>query len=271
MCRWLAYSGPAIYLDSLIFEPEHSLISQSRRALRSVSATNGDGFGIGWYDSRPEPGQFRDTLPAWADDNLRNVSAQIRSRLFFAHVRAATGTGTSRANCHPFRHGKWLFMHNGGITGFDKVRHALALRLPPVLFGCLQGTTDSELFFHLLVANGLETGPDVALRRTVSEVLSVLTEAGIRDHGFTMTAALTDGTAIWAVRYGAGAQAPSLYYGCGVPVRGCGNQSAFSNREATLVLSEPLDTVEEHWVPVAESSLLIASRGSISVEPFAPI
>jgi glutamine amidotransferase len=270
MCRWLAYSGPAIYLDSLIFEPEHSLISQSRRALQSVSATNGDGFGVGWYDSRPEPGLFRDTLPAWADENLRNVSAQIRSRLFFAHVRAATGTGTSRANCHPFRHGKWLFMHNGGIGGFDRLRHALALRLPPILFGCLQGTTDSELFFHLLVANGLATGPDVALRRTVSEILGIMADAGMAEEELTMTAALTDGSSIWAVRYAARAQAPSLYYGCGVPVRGCGSHNACANREAILVLSEPLDTVEEHWVPVAESSLLIASRGGITVEPFAP-
>jgi glutamine amidotransferase len=270
MCRWLAYTGPGIYLDSLIFEPENSLIHQSRRALRSVSTTNGDGFGIGWYDSRPEPGQFRDTLPAWADENLRNVSSQIRSRLFFAHVRAATGTGTSRANCHPFRHGKWLFMHNGGIGGFERVRHALAMRLPPVLFGCLQGTTDSELLFHLLVANGLDCGPDVALRRTIAEVLAVMAEQGC-DEPLTITSALTDGSAIWAVRYAARAPAPTLYYGCGVPVRGCGAQFAGSNSGAVLVLSEPLDTVEEHWVPVAESTLLVASRGGIAVEPFAPV
>ena len=30
-------------------------------------------------------------------------------------MRAATGTATSRANCHPFAHGQHLFMHNGQV------------------------------------------------------------------------------------------------------------------------------------------------------------
>ncbi len=120
MCRWLAYSGPPIYLDSLILRPEHSLIAQSRRAFMSASVTNGDGFGIGWYGERPEPGLFRDTRPAWNDDNLKSVSEQIRARLFFAHVCASTGTATTRDNCHRFRHGPWLFMHNGLIGGLSR-------------------------------------------------------------------------------------------------------------------------------------------------------
>ncbi|MEQ8194928.1 MAG: class II glutamine amidotransferase, partial [Rhodospirillales bacterium] len=126
MCRWLAYSGSPIFLSSLILKPENSLINQSRFATESISTLNGDGFGIGWYDARPEPGQFRDIQPAWNDTNLHSVCEQIRSRLFFAHVRASTGTPTSRTNSHPFRHGHWLFMHNGKIGSFEKVRRQLA-------------------------------------------------------------------------------------------------------------------------------------------------
>ncbi|MGA4923289.1 hypothetical protein, partial [Bacillus subtilis] len=32
--------------------------------------------------------------------------------MFFAHVRAATGTAVTRQNCHPFACGRWMFMHN---------------------------------------------------------------------------------------------------------------------------------------------------------------
>ena len=130
MCRWLAYSGPPIFLEALVFEPENSLCSQSLQALESKSPTNGDGFGIGWYDHREEPGLFREVLPAWNDDNLRSLAAQIRSGLFFGHVRASTGTVTNRSNCHPFRHGRWMFMHNGMIEAGLAARFDATASLP---------------------------------------------------------------------------------------------------------------------------------------------
>ena len=85
MCRWLAYTGAEVFLEQLIFEPENSLARQSLSAQHTNWPTNGDGFGVGWYGTRDEPGLFRDVLPAWNDSNLRNVSAQIQSGLFFAH------------------------------------------------------------------------------------------------------------------------------------------------------------------------------------------
>ncbi|MCB2055271.1 MAG: class II glutamine amidotransferase, partial [Geminicoccaceae bacterium] len=115
MCRWLVYRGDEIFMEELILQPHNALIHQSLRARLAPTVTNGDGFGVGWYGARPEPGVFRDILPAWNDPNLRNIAQQVRSRLFMAHVRASTGTATSRANCHPFAFGRWLFMHNGQI------------------------------------------------------------------------------------------------------------------------------------------------------------
>jgi predicted glutamine amidotransferase len=60
---------------------------------------------------------FRSIEPAWNDQNLRELAGHIRSHLFFAHIRAAIGSAVQQANCHPFRHGRWLFMHNGFIDG----------------------------------------------------------------------------------------------------------------------------------------------------------
>ena len=116
MCRWLAYSGTPILLEELIFKPAHSLIDQSRHSNLGVETTNGDGFGVGWYAEREIPSLYRSAEPAWNDRNLREVAGNIRAGLFFAHIRASTGTPVQQTNCHPFRHGRWLWMHNGSIA-----------------------------------------------------------------------------------------------------------------------------------------------------------
>src|SRR3712207_2560831 len=102
MCRWAAYHGEPLFLDEIISAPAHSLIAQSLSATLAKTPTNGDGFGIAWYGERPEPGLYRDIMPAWADCNLKSLARQIRSSLFLAHVRAATYGATRRDNCHHF-------------------------------------------------------------------------------------------------------------------------------------------------------------------------
>ena len=97
MCRFLAYSGVPVFLEDFVASPCHSLIHQSLHAEEAKTGTNGDGFGVGWYGERPEPGHYREVRPAWSDENLLSIARQVRSHLFFAHVRAATGTATTRA------------------------------------------------------------------------------------------------------------------------------------------------------------------------------
>ena len=74
MCGWLAYTGSPVLVDELILKPEHSFIDQSLSANSGVTPTNGDGFGLGWYDSKPTPGLYRSIRPAWNDRNLRNLA-----------------------------------------------------------------------------------------------------------------------------------------------------------------------------------------------------
>lgn len=237
-------------------QPENSLVSQSLAALESPSPTNGDGFGIGWYGAKPLPGLFRDILPAWNDSNLHAVSEQIESPLFFAHVRASTGTPTSRTNCHPFAHGRRLFMHNGQIGEFERVRRTLALEIAPEYFNAVQGTTDSEIFFHLMLGEGLDDDPKAAFARSVTRVLRRVEEAGI-EQPFKLTAALADGERIFAVRYASDGQAPTLYYRRG-------------DNGSALILSEPLEPSETDWTAVPQAHFLTAGAGRVEVEPFAP-
>jgi len=106
MCRWLACTGSPVFIDELIFKPEHSLIEQSLSATSGATPTNGDGFGIGWRGTKETPGLYRSVQPAWNDRNLRDLAEHIESGHFIAHVRAATGTAVQHSNCHPFRFGK---------------------------------------------------------------------------------------------------------------------------------------------------------------------
>src|SRR3954447_26829030 len=118
MCRWLAYTGSPVLVEDLLYRPEHSLIVQSMSSTLGAEPTNGDGFGLGWYTDRPTPGIFRSTEPAWNDRNLEELSGQVRSGCVLARVWASTGSAVQTTNCHPFRRGRWLWMHNGLIYGF---------------------------------------------------------------------------------------------------------------------------------------------------------
>jgi glutamine amidotransferase len=257
MCRWLAYLGEPRFLEALVTQPEHSLIQQSLHARKGLVTTNGDGFGLGWYGEREVPGVYRETLPAWNDRNLRSLCHQIRSGLFFAHVRASTGTATTRANCHPFNHGRWMFMHNGQIGGYERLRRRLEAAIPDELYLAREGTTDSEVFFLMLLANGLEQDADGALRRTVRQVHEAMAGAGIVEP-FRLTAALTNGRHVAAVRYASDHQPPSLFW-----CRADGQ---------TIIVSEPLDTGRQPWHEVPVDHILLAEPGGeVRVEPFAPM
>jgi len=101
VCRWLAYSGSPILLEELLFKTQHSLVDQSLHSRLGATTTNGDGFGVGWYEAEGGPALFRSTHPAWNDRNLHDLAAHVRSRLFPAHIRAATGTAIQQTTRIP--------------------------------------------------------------------------------------------------------------------------------------------------------------------------
>jgi predicted glutamine amidotransferase len=270
MCRWLAYSGTPVYLEDLIFLPEHSLIDQSLSARASETTTNGDGFGIGWYADREEPGLYRDIQPAWNDLNLRDLARQIRSGLFFAHVRSATGTPVQQTNCHPFRHGRFLFMHNGEIRGFSKIRRDLMLEVDPDLFSEIQGNTDTELMFYLALTFGLEEDPIAGVERMVGFI-----EARGREHGIEnpvqMTLATSDGERTWAFRYSSEGKAHSLYCSKSVDdLRKLNPRFASLPNEARAVVSEPLTDLSDYWMEFPQSRVAVIERGEVTSRALHP-
>lgn len=257
MCRWAAYLGEPVFLEDIVAAPCHSLIAQSHHALEAKTATNGDGFGIAWYGDRAEPGRYRDVLPAWSDCNLRSLCRQIRSGLFLAHVRASTGGATSRDNCHPFVSGRWSFMHNGQIGGFERLRRRLEESLPDALYAEMQGGTDSELFFLLMMAEGLDDDPQGAVERATAHVVAASLRAGI-EPALKLTAAFADGERLFAVRFSTLGVAPTLYVG------------ASRGANGRCVVSEPLDREEPNWKAVPPGSFVAITRDSVAVAAFLP-
>jgi predicted glutamine amidotransferase len=141
------------------------LIDQSLHARLGATTTNGDGFGVGWYTDGEAPGLFRSVEPAWNDRNLRELAGHVRSPLFFAHIRASTGTAIQQPNCHPFRYGRWLWMHNGLVHDFARVKRDLVLAIDEGLYPSVEGSTDSEVLVHLALTFGLEQDPPSAVAR----------------------------------------------------------------------------------------------------------
>ena len=202
MCRWLAYSGSPILLEELLSKPAHSLIDQSMHARQGATTTNGDGFGVGWYLDGRTPGVFRAVGPAWSDRNLRELAGHVASPLFMAHIRASTGTAVQETNCHPFRHGRWLWVHNGLIREFPRVKRDLVLAVDPSLYPAIEGSADSEVMFFLALTFGLEDDPPTAVERMVGFVEAVAGKQGIKEP-VQMTVGTSDGDRVWAFRYSA--------------------------------------------------------------------
>jgi glutamine amidotransferase len=225
-------------------------LSQSQHATEAKLAVNGDGFGIAWYGEGARPGLYRDVLPAWADDNLTSLCRMVHSRMFLAHVRASTVGETARANCHPFSYENWSFCHNGQVPHITQLRRALEATLPDALYHHRKGSTDSELLFLLALANGLDQDPAAALRKTLAQLGRDTPLGPVR-----LTCVLSDGNALYALRYASDARAPTLYL------------SGILDNGGRAFASEPLDGNSDEWEMLPVNTLVRLQGLSASTTP----
>ncbi|AHK28552.1 glutamine amidotransferase [Rhodococcus opacus PD630] len=274
MCRWMAYSGEPILAEDLLFRPKHSLIDQSLHSRLGATTTNGDGFGVGWYGEGSEPAVYKSIEPAWNDSNLREIAGQVRTPMLLAHVRASTGTPVQRSNCHPFRHGRWLWVHNGALRGFHETRRDLVMAVDPELFSDLEGSTDSEALFFLALTFGLLDDPLGAVARAVGFVEDVGRAHGV-EHPVQMTVATTDGESLWIFRYSSERQSRSLFFSTEVAkLRALHPEVEVLHNlggETRFVVSEPLRDLEGAWNEVPESSAGVVRPGQDEIRPFEPM
>ncbi len=274
MCRWLAYSGSPVLIEELLYKPAHSLIDQSLHSRLGVETTNGDGFGVGWYAHTGAPAVFRSIEPAWNDRNLRELAGHVSSPVVFAHIRAATGTPVQQTNCHPFRHGRWLWMHNGAIADFGRVKRDLVFAVDPDLYPHIEGSTDSETLFYLALTLGLEDDAPGAVARAVGFVEATGQAHGVV-HPIQMTIATTDGEKLWAFRYSSQHESRSLFFSTALEtLREIYPENPIFQDldvESRLVVSEPLGDLPGAWNEVPESSYGVVQPGKDELHEFAPV
>lgn len=288
MCRFAAYKGKSALIGDIIIIPENSLVQQSRDAefhpgvldpcsKRNIRV-NGDGFGVAWYNSDPArlgKGSccFKFTTPAWSNDNLRNIGDHVSSEVIFAHVRAASSgldrnepVIISNENCHPFKYGRWTFMHNGGIHNFSKIKRRVLASLSDRAFHNIAGSTDSEVIFSLFLDQLTDADvqlplPEVtaAIEKTVVKLIEFCESASIED-GFSFNVCITDGINILATRFRSDSkEPPSLYYTNGSSYsreKGNFNGQCTRSESGIIIASAPL----HHEVCVSVSECQFATE-----------
>ena len=277
MCRWLAYTGEPIHPSTLVLDARHSLVAQSLNSPLGAETVNGDGFGIGWYPlvegESVRPAQFRSTEPAWNDQNLRELCEAVETPMFLAHVRAAAGPPIQQTNCHPFRHGRWLFMHNGFLAGFPEVRRDLMLAVDPGLFADVRGTTDTEVLFHVALTYGLERDPIAAMRRALHLVEEVGHAHDVAEP-VQGTFAIADGSTLWAFRYSTAGRSRTLFHSADMPtLKRLYPDAPQLDRfgvSSRVVVSEPLTDLPGVFEEVPESTVAIMDADGYRHEPFEP-
>ena len=272
MCRWMAWLGQPILIDELLIKPKHGLVDQSLHSRMGAETTNGDGFGLGWYGTGEGPGVYRSVAPAWGDANLRHLAAHIESPLFLSHVRATTGGEVQQTNCHPFNHGRWLFVHNGLVNDFHAVRRDLVLAVDPELFPNIEGTTDSEVLFHLALTYGDADDPIASLERVIGLVEDTLRAHGIQP-ALQISIGISDGDRLWAVRYASRETPRTLFVSADVAsvqaLHPENERLARLHPGDRLIVSEPLADLPGAWHEIAPSSaVMVTPGGELERRPF---
>jgi glutamine amidotransferase len=279
-------------MADLITRPEHSIIKQSYDSReRKESSTlparlNADGFGVAWFAEEgddPSPCVFTSTLPAWNNKNLVGLCDKIISQVVFAHIRAASiGSTVTEANCHPFCFGRYVFMHNGHLAGFGRMKRRMIQDLREDIFLSIQGTTDSEHAFAVFLdelsrirdcQTFLEPqSPQVllqALKNTLFRIKCLSQSLGIQGHSY-LNFALSDGNSVLASRVLLNpVQNPelapaSLYYSCGTEFKNLAPsvyRMAQRDRleEVVIISSERLTLAQEDWMEVPRNSILMVN------------
>lgn len=282
MCRFVAYLGEEpMVLSQLLSQPANSLIDQSKHAKETASGLNADGFGIGWYNHRIDavPGLFKSIQPAWNDQNLKHVASKIYATCFMGHVRASTIGDVTLSNCHPFSYHDFLFVHNGTIREFNKVKRQLQDSLSEEVFESIKGQTDSEHFFALLMdklhAQAVHEDP---LHSLVEAMLSALKDIKLMQEQlphqpFTrLNTALTDGKRMLVTRYVSdmSERSLSLYYSLINHSLDdlLDNRDNSNDKKAIVIASEPLTDIYEEWqeIPV-NHMLLVDQQLQVKLEP----
>lgn len=287
----MIYKGKdSMMLSDLLTRPAHSIINQSfdsRLRLDMRNPINGDGFGVGYYRSTSEPCVFKAITPAWNNVNLNLLSNCTESNLVFAHVRASTQGVLAETNCHPFSYGRLMFMHNGGVLAFDKIKRTLINHIDDKFFLFIQGSTDSECCCALFLDTLYKMGHDPldmetvfghkVLREALLTTIGLLREwqTALTDDPLLLNFAVTDGELVVVCRYITSKtdEAASLHFSTGLRFfeyePGLFKMERLNrSQDVVFVASEPLTFERGDWTCVPTNTIIsITCNNTVLMHP----
>jgi glutamine amidotransferase len=290
MCRVLAYLGEPLPVRNLLFDTDNGLVAQSYSPQMMNTFLNLAGFGMQAWDPtslrHEEPFTYRTTTLPSFDRNLRSLSAKIAPTCLVAHVRGVTYSDeavVSDTNLHPFRFpgARVVLAHNGHLREFPRMRYSLVEHVRPDLAQRIEGTTDSEWIYALILSQlddpyGLPetreladaTGRALRILRTVRAAHGIATSSPVNLF-------LSTGRAVVATRFSfdygwypgedemleTDLPFVSLWYALGGRYDerdGDWQMSGANSPRSVIIASEPLTKNQSSWLEVPEYSMLTA-------------
>jgi glutamine amidotransferase len=249
------------------------------------------GFGMAAWDpasaSPDEPFTYRvTTLPVF-DRNLRSLAEKLAPSCLLAHVRGVTydeDEVVSQQNIHPFRYRdtKVTLAHNGRLREFARMKYDLVAHVRPELVQRVEGTTDSEWIYVLLLSQlrdpfalpGAAELADATIR-TLSIIRDVRARTGI-DISSPTNLFVSTGRSLIATRFSfdygwypdddelleTDLPFVSLWYTLGDDYRERDGEWAMIGEgppSSLMIASEPLTSDTSTWLEAPEYSILTAS------------
>ena len=269
MCRLFGFrSAVQSRAHRSLMEAENSLVDQAEM--------HPDGWGMAYYIDR-DAYILKSEAAAHACERFQMASSRLQSNTFVVHVRRATVGQTDYLNSHPFRFGRWTFAHNGTLFEFQDYRdwvlgHIKMNRRPLIL-----GNTDSEHFFHYLLAALERAGVDPTGHENVEATLvaGVVREAvdalfvEVESHGHAapiVNFILTNGDVFIAMRAGL-----ELYYAtqknrcgdfstCEEPRKVCMESVRPDPQVNHLIVSSEKIGEEDIWEELPQGAIVALSK-----------
>jgi glutamine amidotransferase len=291
MCRVVGYLGRPLLLDSVLFATDSSLARQTYSPRMMATFLNLAGFGMAAWDDRSErpdePFLYKVTSLPVFDRNLKCLAEKVTARCVIAHVRGVTYSEhevLTQTNLHPFRFPgvKVTLAHNGHLREFARMRYDLVGHVHPTFVKHIEGTTDSEWIYALLLSQfddpfGTPDADEIADAAVKAlRIIRAIRERHEIAISSPVNLFVTTGTCLVATRfsfdYGWYPEGDtmletdlpyvSLWYTLGEEYRerdGEWQMGASDRPESLLIASEPLTTDTSRWLEAPEYSILTAS------------
>lgn len=277
-------------MRTLLFDTDNSLVSQTHSPRMMNMVLNLAGFGMNAWDPnslRPEdPFTYRATALPMFDRNVRLIASKLAPTCVVAHVRGASYSEegvVADTNLHPFHFpgARVTLAHNGHLREFARMRYSLLEHVEPALAQRIQGTTDSEWIYALILSqlNDPYGLPQIhELADATVNALRILRRIRA-NHGIDTSSPVnlcaSTGRAVVATRFSFdyGWYPPdnemleidlpfvSLWYTIGGQYAvddGEWRMTAGDPPRSVIIASEPLTTDASTWLEVPEYSMLTA-------------